>query len=168
MRVNILQHFCGPAAGAVPPSSASPALRSTIRPPPPFCPQERRKFGPIGWNIPYEFNENDLRISTRQLKMFLDEYAEIPFDTLCYTAGECNYGGKVTDAHDRHTLMTILDTYYTEDTAHNEDYGFSPSGLYRPQPNANYEQYVQYIKSLPMISKPEVRALAAGWSHLAN
>jgi dynein heavy chain len=60
-------------------------------------------YGPVGWNIPYTFNENDLRISLRQLRMFVSEAtaagAEIPLAMLSYTAGECNYGGKVS-SHD--------------------------------------------------------------------
>ena len=117
--------------------------------------QERRKYGAIGFNIPYDFNENDLRISIRQLKMFLDEYPEVPYETLMYTCGECNYGGKVTDGHDRVTVDCILRLFYTPEILR-DGYAFSPSGLYKAPPHGNYKSYLKYINTLPLIAAPEV------------
>ncbi|CAH3197517.1 unnamed protein product [Porites evermanni] len=49
--------------------------------------QERKKFGPLGWNIKYEFNDSDRESALDNLKMFLAE-GQIPWDALTFITGE--------------------------------------------------------------------------------
>ncbi|KAM9777518.1 dynein axonemal heavy chain 12-like [Neosynchiropus ocellatus] len=121
--------------------------------------QERKTYGPLGWNIPYGFNESDLRISVRQLQMFVTQYEDVPFEAISYLTGECNYGGRVTDDWDRRLLTTLLADFYNRDVIEKSRYPFSPSGDYFSPPKSSYEGYLEFIKGLPLSQNPEVFGL---------
>jgi len=124
--------------------------------------QERRKFGPLGWNIPYEFTDSDLRISARQLHMFLHEDSElVPFDALKYLTAECNYGGRVTDDKDRRLITTLLNDYYCQGIISDENYTFSSIQFYKAPRTNDYDEILEFIKGFPLIVEPEVFGLHA-------
>uniref|UniRef100_UPI00358F5A88 dynein axonemal heavy chain 12-like n=1 Tax=Myxine glutinosa TaxID=7769 RepID=UPI00358F5A88 len=121
--------------------------------------QERRKFGPLGWNIPYGFNDSDLKISIRQLQLFVNEYESVPFEAVSYLTGECNYGGRVTDEWDRRCLLTMLTDFFNPRVLEDPDYSYSSSGDYCVPPRGTHEDYVQFIKNFPLVQHPEVFGL---------
>ena len=117
--------------------------------------QERRKFGPIGWNIRYEFNTSDVECSMMTMRMFLSEQEQIPWPALEFVIGQINYGGRVTDDLDRRCLMSILRQYITPKVL-TENYKLTPSGTYYIPSDGDLESYREYIKTLPATEAPEV------------
>ncbi|CAD8156782.1 unnamed protein product [Paramecium pentaurelia] len=116
--------------------------------------QDRRKFGAIGWNIPYEFTNEDLTVCKRQLKMLLDEYDKVPYKVIQYLGAEINYGGRVTDDKDVRLIKTIIKKYICHE-ALRDGYKFSESGIYVSLASTNQEGYLNYIDQLPLNPDPE-------------
>ena len=72
--------------------------------------QERRKFGPLGFNIPYEFSQADLSACVHFINNHILEVdgkkRPVDWPTVNYMVCEVQYGGKITDDWDRRLFNT--------------------------------------------------------------
>ncbi|KAF4667711.1 Dynein heavy chain 10, axonemal [Perkinsus chesapeaki] len=128
--------------------------------------QDRRKYGSIGWNVPYDFNESDFKISFQLLRLYIDKALEnddpLPWETMRYLIGEAMYGGRVTDNYDRRVLCTYLEEYMGDFLFdENQEFFFSRSGhdYSVPKGSLDVEAYVSSIASLPITQSPAVFGL---------
>ncbi|KAK1328247.1 hypothetical protein QTO34_011819 [Cnephaeus nilssonii] len=131
--------------------------------------QERRKFGKIGWNVYYDFNESDFQVcmeilNTYLTKAFQQHDPRIPWGSLKYLIGEVMYGGRAIDSFDRRILTIYMDEYLGDfifDTFqpfhffHNKEVDYKiPGGAADPK-----ERFVEAIEALPLANTPEVFGL---------
>jgi dynein heavy chain len=120
--------------------------------------QERKRFGPLGWNRPYRFNDSDMEITMRQVMLYLDEYEQVPYRVLHVLATYINYGGRVTDDKDSRTIDVIMRDYFLPRIM-DEDYKFTKSGVYfapTVDDDAPQKGFMEYIETLPLNALPEV------------
>ena len=119
---------------------------------------ERRKYGAIGWNIPYEWMTSDFETSKRQLLMYIDEQDTVPYLALNYVVAQANYGGRVTDDKDVRLISAMLRKYFCPEVM-NDSYKLSKLDTYYAPPEGTLADVKTYIEGLPLDEDPEVFGL---------
>ncbi|XP_072767052.1 dynein axonemal heavy chain 7 [Anoplolepis gracilipes] len=122
--------------------------------------RERRHFGPQGWNVPYNFHHADFEISVRQLQNLINqtENNNIPFDTLLYLIGECNYGGKIVDSFDQRCLGYLLDCFCNTHVINDSEYSFSNCIEQSVPQRCEYRDIIKHINDMQLDASPEAFA----------
>ncbi|CAG9464381.1 unnamed protein product [Pedinophyceae sp. YPF-701] len=116
---------------------------------------ERRKFRTLGLNIPYDFNDTDMKVSDDLLKSYLDSYEDTPWEALKYLISEANYGGRVTDELDRRVLRSYLEQYYCDEALVVPNYKLSTLPHYFIPDTGTLQSFKDYVLSLPLIDAPQ-------------
>jgi len=114
---------------------------------------ERKKFGPLGYNMNYPFAAGDLRDSAQVLYNYLEgsSSVKIPWDDLRYIFGEIMYGGHIVDDWDRRMCEKYL-LYFMQDALLDEiemvPYADGKLSWPSPQPGP-HEKFVEHIDTMP-------------------
>ncbi|KAG2951559.1 Dynein gamma chain, flagellar outer arm [Phytophthora cactorum] len=136
---------------------------------------ERRKFGPLGFSVPYEFNAGDMGASLSFLERHLYTSPSPSWPTVQYMVAEVHYGGRITDELDRRLFRAYCDAWFNP-TLLGSSFSFNPevklsTGGATPSSGqlfnyclpdssmAEIEEYQRYIAGFPSVDSPEVFGL---------
>jgi len=114
---------------------------------------ERKKFGPMGYNMKYPFSAGDLRDSAQVLYNYLEgsSSVKIPWDDLRYIFGDIMYGGHIVDDWDRIMCSKYL-LYFMKDELLDEleMIPYADGKLSWPSPPPGpHEKYIEHIETMP-------------------
>ena len=132
--------------------------------------QERKKFGPIGFNLRYDFNQGDFDTSSELVNIYLSEapVEEVPWDSIIYLIGEVTYGGSIVDETDRIVMNSTL-AKFINDTLFDKKKDVSGKeldeeieisfGEYLIPAYKTLGEYQKYITTLPASDDPQIFGL---------
>jgi dynein heavy chain, axonemal len=129
--------------------------------------QERRKYGKVGWNVAYDFNESDFRISMKLCSFYLtkswvEKQEANPWGSLKYLIGDAMYGGRVTCDFDRRVLTTYIGEYMGDflfDVFQKFHFFENKDFDYTLPPELSLASCVENVEKLPLVTSPEVFGL---------
>jgi len=119
--------------------------------------QERRKFGALGFCIPYEFNGTDLDASALYLRTHMTEVelkkGEPNWSAITYMVCEVQYGGRITDTLDKVLFATYGQQLLTP-KIFEASFEFSPG--YKCQKFSQLSMYHEAIELMAPEDHPNV------------
>mmetsp|Transcript_11627 Transcript_11627/g.17624 ORF Transcript_11627/g.17624 Transcript_11627/m.17624 type:complete len:694 (+) Transcript_11627:3247-5328(+) len=127
--------------------------------------QERRKFGPLGFCIPYEFNTADLEASLLYLDKHFTQSSNlnIPYSwkAMQYMVCEVQYGGRITDDLDRELFKTY-GAMWVQEAVFSPNYCFNAGVTefnYHIPDATEHARFLEYISKMPGTDSPPIFGL---------
>lgn len=120
--------------------------------------QERKKFGPLGWNIIYEWSDSDFRMASLMLISLMRDQTEIQWKAMINLVGQIAFGGRVTDDWDRRCLLAHLTDILSEKLL-KETFTLDSADLFTSPAQEGHQAILSHVETYPTDDPPEIFGL---------
>jgi dynein heavy chain, axonemal len=125
---------------------------------------ERRKYGPLGFTVPYEFNYGDMESSLLYIEKHMNfcfaNQVKEQWNAIRYITCEVQYGGRITDNMDREMFNTYGDIWLNEGIFQ-KGYNFNPTTEhpYKIPEGNEHTALLKFVDDVPEKDPPAIFGL---------